>query len=123
MIEHDLEPRDADDRALDRALSCWADWSRDRGGVFPAWYPGTAVGIKWRPGTEFDELTREADAALGETVDACVESLTREQQAALHVHIFRTRWPGAAVAYAPVLLLARRQLLALLLRRNAVAIV
>jgi hypothetical protein len=125
MLDHDLDPavaRSPEDRALDTALDCWRGFMDDTGGVAPAWYPGTAAGIRWRASTSFEDMARDADDSLGAAVDACVDSLPGDQREALHVHVLRTRWRGRPMEYAGTLQRARRALREMLVRRHAIVV-
>jgi hypothetical protein len=109
-------------RAINAAIDAWREYSDDPRSVCPHWYPGRALAFDSTTSVDFDSMVADADDALGQTVDAIVDGLPRELAEVLRTHAFRTRWTGAPLLYASRLAVARRAVLAGLLRRGAITV-
>lgn len=123
MFDVDRADADADpiERALDRVLATWKWWMhRPDPACVPAGYSNRAVGIAWRPGLSWEDLTDEVDDRVANAAEAAIESLEPVHRHAIEVAMLRVRWKYHPMHYAPALAAARAALVPLLRARHVV---
>lgn len=104
-----------DDR-LDYLLELWANWVHQ--GQWVDGYPGRSSGVRSLASQDVDEMTANADADVAQAVQACIDGLSLNHQAALAHRYTEAVWRFPRQPYAEVLQEARAALTIALNKRR-----
>lgn len=85
-------------KRIESHLYDWAIWHQaDRGDA--RGYPGRAMGITYKPTTDFDEMVREVDVRVARIVETCVDELALWEKQALFHKYLGAKWAGTPAIY------------------------